>query len=358
MTRPARVLIDSSALVHNVSQIRRYAPNKKIIAMVKANAYGCGVSEVVPVLEGQVDAFGVACLEEALAIRAMGSRTHCILNQGVFTADEYPVVADHQFGCVLHHQQQLQWLLDTPLSKPVKIWVKVNTGMHRLGFKVKELQAVMDALNTCSWVDKKNINLMTHLACADEPERNENAQQISLFQNIEVFGFNLRSIANSAAIISFPEAHADVVRPGLMLYGASPFVNRSAMQLGLKPVMHFMSGISAIHHNPPFAQVGYGGTWSSENPTVIGIVAAGYGDGYPRHIAADTPVWVRGREVRIVGRVSMDMLTVDLTDHPDIQLGDSVELWGSHIPVERIARSAGTIGYELLCQITDRVRHH
>ncbi|MBL7480051.1 alanine racemase [Legionella bononiensis] len=356
MSRPTRLVIESSALLHNVLQIRRFAPGKKIIAMVKANAYGCGVKAVVPVLEGQVDGFGVACLEEALVIKAMGSQTQCILFQGVFSPDELLVVAQNQFGCVLHHPHQLEWLINTPLPNPIKLWVKVNTGMHRLGFKVQELQDIMSALQSCSWVDK-DIGLMSHLACADESLRQENLQQISLFESINVPGFTKRSIANSAAIISFPETHGDVVRPGIMLYGVSPFNHQMAPELGLIPVMRFMSAISAIHYHPPHAQVGYGGTWKSDKPSVIGIVAAGYGDGYPRHIAPGTPVWVCGREVVIAGRVSMDMMAVDLTDHPEVKIGDPVELWGNHILVERIAKSAGTIGYELLCQISERVRH-
>ncbi|CEG57478.1 alanine racemase [Legionella fallonii] len=355
MSRPTKILIDHSALVHNLEQIKRFAPNKQIYAMVKANAYGCGISEVVPVLDGRVDAFGVACLEEALAIRAMGSRTQCMLNQGVFSQEEYNVVAQFQFACIIHHAQQLRWLLNNPTVKPINIWVKVNTGMHRLGFKTHELPEVMHALTSCSWVDKQ-IGLMSHFACSDQPERAENEQQMALFQEVNIPGFALRSMANSAAIISFPQVHVDVIRPGIMLYGVSPFASRNASELGLRPVMHFVSAISAIHHNPPLAQVGYGGTWSSHRPSIIGVVPVGYGDGYPRHIAANTPVWIKGREVPVVGRVSMDMLTVDLTDHPEVQIGDAVELWGAHIAVERVAQSAGTIGYELLCQITDRVR--
>lgn len=356
MSRPTRLQIEPSALLHNVAQIRRFAPNKKIIAMVKANAYGCGVRAVVPVLEGQVDAFGVACLEEAMAIKAMGSQTQCILFQGVFTPDELLVVAEHQFACVLHHPRQLQWLLNTPLPRTIKVWVKVNTGMHRLGFNITELQDVMSALQNCSWIDK-DIGLMSHMACADEPARVENHQQISLFEVISIPGISKRSMANSASIISFPQIHFDVVRPGIMLYGVSPFAQKTALDLGLIPVMRFMSAISAIRRYPAGAQVGYSGTWNSDKPSVIGIVAAGYGDGYPRHISANTPVWVGGKEVTIVGRVSMDMMAVDLTNHPDVEAGDPVELWGAHILVERIAQSAGTLGYELLCQISERVRH-
>ncbi|WP_115710117.1 alanine racemase [Legionella sainthelensi] len=356
MSRPTRLVIEPSALLHNLAQIRRFAPGKKVIAMVKANAYGCGVHIVAPVLEGHVDAFGVACIEEALILHKIGSRTPCILFQGVFSPDEFKIVAHHQFECVIHQPHQLEWLLNTPLNRPIKLWVKVNTGMHRLGFKPQELHEVMDALQTCTWVDK-DIGLMTHLACADEPERIENFEQISLFENISIDGFSQRSIANSAAIIAFPQTHADVVRPGIMLYGVSPFANQTAMELGLLPVMRFVSAISAVHYNPPLAPVGYSGIWKSQKHSVIGIVAAGYGDGYPRHIAENTPVWVQGKEVPIVGRVSMDMLAVDLTEHQEVKPGAPVELWGKHILVERVAQAAGTSGYELLCQISERVRH-
>lgn len=355
MSRPTKLVIEPSALLHNVAQIKRVAPGKQIIAMLKANAYGCGLGEIAPYLEGQVDAFGLAFLEEALAIYAMGVRTPSILFQGVFHAKEYETAARHGFACVIHQQRQLEWLVNTRLNLPIKIWIKLNTGMHRLGFDSRELNQVTKALQNCPWVDK-NIGLMSHLACADEPYRPENKQQITCFEQIDKSPFNQCSIANSAAILSFPHTHYHVVRPGIMLYGVSPFANQNALDLGLIPVMRFMSAISSIHQVAPSAQVGYGGTWKSTKPSLIGIVAVGYGDGYPRHIAPGTPVWIRGREVTIVGRVSMDMLTVDLTDHPDIVEGDSVELWGAHLLVERVALSAATLPYELLCQITERVR--
>ncbi|MDI1352024.1 MAG: alanine racemase [bacterium] len=356
MSRPTRLIIEPKALLHNLTQIKRFAPGKKVIAMIKANAYGCGIRIVAPVLDGTVDAFGVACLEEALAIRAINCTTQCILFQGIFSPDELMVVSQHQFSCVIHQSHQLNWLLNTPLPKPIKVWVKVNTGMHRLGFHPDEIPKIVSALKSCPWVEK-DMGLMTHLACADEPHRVENTTQIALFNVINSSEFSQCSIANSAALIALPETHKEVIRPGIMLYGVSPFADKTATDLGLIPVMRFMSAISAIHHNPPCSQVGYSGTWQSDKPSIIGVVAAGYGDGYPRHIALNTPVWVRGREVKVVGRVSMDMLTVDLSDHPDVAVGDTVELWGEHILVERIAKAAGTIGYELLCQISERVRH-
>lgn len=357
MSRPTQVTIDARALMHNVAHVKRLAPGRKIIAMVKANAYGCGLSSVVPILEDQVDAFGVACLEEALAIRHLGSRRDCVLFQGIFSADELSLVAQHHFQCVLHQPQQLKWLLAQPLLQKIKVWVKVNTGMQRLGFDSQEVYEVLAALKNCSWVDP-DIGLMTHLASADEPDHYSNQKQLDLYHALHTPEMALcHSIANSAAILALPETHANVVRPGIMLYGVSPFAQQTGLELGLQPVMSFISALSAIHHCPAGVKVGYNGSWQTKRPSLIGIVAAGYGDGYPRHISENTPVWIKGSQVPIVGRVSMDMLTVDLTDvtlAPEI--GDAVELWGSNIAVERIAQSAGTIAYELLCQYSPRVR--
>lgn len=356
MARPTYIWIDQTALVHNVNHVKTCAPGKKIIAMVKANAYGCGLASVVPVLDGRVDAYGVACLEEAMQLRTIGSRTDCILFQGVFSADEFQLVAEQEFQCVIHQQQQLRWLLSKPLSKKIKIWIKVDTGMHRLGFDPADVAEVMSAALDCSWIDD-DIGIITHLACADTPEDSFNQQQLQKFEALDFIPTKYkRSIANSAAILALPQSHADIVRPGIMLYGVSPFAQSTGTSLGLMPVMHFMSVISAIHHFPPHARVGYGGRWQSEHSSVIGIVAVGYGDGYPRHVVPGTPVWVNGTLAPIVGSISMDMMTVDLTHCAGVKEGDRVELWGKHVPVENIAKSAGTIPYELICQISPRVR--
>jgi alanine racemase len=356
MSRPTGVFIDTHALVHNLNQVKRQAPGKKIIAMVKANAYGCGLSAVVPALQDQVDAFGVACLEEAIAIRKLGSTRDCVLIQGVFSAEELLQAAELNCQCVLHQPHQLRWLLDNPLPNKIRVWVKVNTGMNRLGFLPKDVYEVLSALKSCSWVDE-TIGLMTHFACADEPGNPENQRQLRLFQELQLPQMVLiKSLANSAAILTLPEAHADVVRPGIMLYGVSPFPEKTGRELGLLPVMHFRSAISAIQHYPSGASVGYSGTWQAPRPSIIGVVASGYGDGYPRHIAPNTPVWIKGYQAPIVGRVSMDMLTVDLSDCPNVAVGDTVELWGNHIPIETVAKSAGTIGYELLCQFIPRAK--
>lgn len=356
MTRPSHIDIDESALLHNVQRVKQCAPDRKIIAMVKANAYGCGIAAVLSALDGHVDVFGVSCLDEAMALRALGSRSECLLLQGVFDVDELLLVARHNLQCVVHQARQLQWILTTPLPTKMKVWVKVDTGMHRLGFDPNEVYDVMQALRACLWVDDE-IGLMTHLACADDPAHASNQAQLQRFNDLPDFWVNVvRSVANSAAIMALPEMHADVVRPGIMLYGVSPFPNQVGRDLGLMPVMRFISVVSEIHHYPPHAPIGYGGAWQSDKPSIIGIVPIGYGDGYPRVVAAGTPVWVNGFIVPVVGRVSMDMLTVDLTDCAEVCIGDAVELWGQHVPVETVARAAGTIAYELLCKVTSRVR--
>jgi len=357
MARPTRIEVDADALRHNVMRVQAEAPGRKIIAMVKANAYGCGVSAVIPVLDAYVDAFGVACLEEARVLREYTSRT-CVLLQGVFQQKELFDLAHAQFEIVVHQQQQLAWILDTPLPETIRVWVKIDTGMHRLGFDLKTAEKAIAALQVCPWVDE-NLGVMTHLASADEPDNPQNKAQIDLFHQLRLpSGTFTQSISNSAAILLHLEASADVVRPGIMLYGVSPFFMQEGASLDLKPVMQFISEITAIHTYEPGARVGYGGIWEAKRTSKIGVVAVGYGDGYPRHVAPGTPVFINGQYVPIVGRVSMDMLTVDLTDYEAacIEVGTRVELWGTHLPVERIARAAGTIGYELICQISPRVR--
>lgn len=354
--RPTQVYIDSQAVLHNVKKIKQYAPHAKIAAMVKANAYGCGLSVVAPTLVNHVDAFGVACLEEAIALRALGIKDACILFEGIYNLEEMQEVVKYNLQCVIHHKQQLDWLLSAPQRTKIKVWVKVNTGMHRLGFDSSEVPTVLKTLLNCPWVDSE-IGVMTHLSAADEPNCKINQQQLHQFNqlNLPLKTIN-RSMANSAAIIALPATHMDMVRPGIMLYGVSPFANQTGIELGLEPVMQLVAGIIAIHEYPAHAKIGYGGTWQVDYPTKIGVVSLGYGDGYPRHIVPNTQVWVKGHYAPIVGRVSMDMLTIDLTHIPDVTLNDRVELWGKHVPVESVARSAGTIGYELLCQVMPRVK--
>lgn len=355
MSRPTYLYINQAALLHNFRMIQKYSNNKKIIAMVKANAYGLGIKDVVPTLAQYVDGFGVACSEEAMEIRQLGLDVECILFQGLFDISELDRAYKYRFQVVLSKQRELEWLLTKPAHEKIKVWVKVNTGMHRLGFAVEEVAAVIERLRLCPWVDS-DINLMTHLACADEPNSKRNTYQLEKFSSLTKLYVNMpTSIANSAAIIGLPKAHGDIVRAGIMLYGVSPYSHQLGVDLGLQPVMRFVSKIVAIYHYEKNSPIGYGATWQSDKPTVIGVVPVGYGDGYPRHIKENTKVWVKGLEVPIVGRISMDMMTIDLTDYQDIQLDDEVELWGTYIPVEKVANAADTIAYELLTQVSNRV---
>ena len=352
--RPTFTEIDVCALKHNVNRVRYFRPHQHVIAMVKANAYGCGLDLVVPAIEKAVDYFGVASLEEGVALRELSQRP-CILFEGVYQLEEYLTASELQLECVIHHAQQLHWLLSRPLEKSLRIWVKVNTGMNRLGFLQDNVAAVLSALAQCACV-QPNIGLLTHLACADEPDHPQNAAQVAAFHALQLPPCDLtRSIGNSAAVLSRDDAKEEVVRPGLMLYGVSPFAHRLAHEFGLKPVMRFLSGIIAVQHCAPGEHVGYGGSWRCEVASRIGVVAVGYGDGYPRHVPHGTPTWVNGQMAPVVGRVSMDMLTIDLTACPGVDVGMQVELWGERVPVETIARAAGTSAYELICQVTSRV---
>jgi alanine racemase len=355
MYRPTRISIDSHALVHNVQAIKHRASGKKIIAMVKANAYGCGLSEVIPTLDGLVDAFGVTSLDEAMSIRKLGSQTECVLFQGFFKGTELGIIAAQRISVVLYTQEMLKNLLSTRLERPLSVWIKVNTGMNRLGFSTQEVSSVLSALEQCPWVS--DIGVMTHLACADEPWREENKRQLELFEGLNLPNTIKRSVTNSAGILAFPDVVQDVVRPGIMLYGISPFSDKTGVELGLKPVVRLTSELISVYPVTAMAHVGYAATWQANKDTVIGIVAIGYGDGYPRHIAPNTPVWTHGQECPIVGRVSMDMIAVDVTSLDAARIGDVVELWGAHLPIERIAKASGTIAYELLCQLTGRVRY-
>lgn len=355
MARPTRIIIDTEALLHNVQRVRALAPDKYLTAMVKANAYGCGINVIIPALEGQVDAFGVASLEEAMAIRALHSSTHCILFQGVFNPEEWILLEKNNISAVIHSQEQLQGLLQAALPRPVKIWVKVNTGMHRLGFPPAALPEVIHALKNCFWVQPE-LGLITHFSCADQPENPATLNQLALFDSLSHAGFSQLSMANSAAILHFPQTHKDMVRPGIMLYGISPLSEKCGKDYDLLPVMHFVSQLSAVRLYQPPVTVGYGATWIRDKPAVIGIVPVGYGDGYPRHVSKDAYVYINGYQAPLAGRLSMDMMAVDLTDIPGVKVGDAVELWGAHLPVEKVALWAGTIAYELLCQVTTRPR--
>jgi len=350
MTRPLQALVHLSALVNNLLVARQAAPHSKILAVIKANAYGHGLLRVAKALESS-DGFAVLGLEEAVRLREAGFEQPVLLLEGVFEEAELAVVTEHRLSLVIHTAAQIEWLRHVWSPCRIDVFLKVNTGMNRLGFAPQDLSQVLTALRRCPVLGR--ITLMTHFATADETPGI--SQQLGLFQSLN-HEFKLpASLANSAALLRYPATHAEWVRPGIMLYGASPFSDLSAAELGLEPAMSLVSEVIAVQLLNAGAQLGYGCTFIAESAMRVGIVACGYGDGYPRHAASGTPILVGGERTRTLGRVSMDMLAVDLTRLPNAGIGTPVTLWGQDLPVEEVARAAGTISYELLCTRADRV---
>ncbi len=322
-------------------------------AAVKAEGYGHGLIRVARTLDA--DAFAVACLEEALTLREAGVARPILLLEGVFEAAELPPCARHGLEIAVHHPEQARMLEHARLEQPVRVWLKIDTGMHRLGLAPETVAAVWRRLRDCPAV-RPDIGLMSHLARADERDCDYTRQQSRIFEAATGGLPGERSLANSAGILGWPDTHCDWVRPGIMLYGASPFVDGLTSDDGLRPVMTFHTRLIAIKRLRRGEPVGYGGTWICPEEMDVGVAAVGYGDGYPRHAPSGTPVLVNGREAALIGRVSMDMITLDLRRHPEARIGDPVVLWGQGLPVERIAQAAGTISYTLLCGVTARVR--
>lgn len=347
-----KAVINENALLHNIQRVKQFAPNSPIIAMVKANAYGHGMERVSQVLAPEVDMLGVACLQEAQALRKILPKKPILLMGGVFAKEEWAAVFEGNFDVVIHQFWQIEGL-DTECG----VWLKIDTGMHRLGFTPEELPSAYEKLSVSKGI--KPIGFMTHFACADDVSNPMTAQQMERFQSvIECLPKEAPkqySFANSAAIMAWPVSRQGYIRPGIMLYGVSPFVDKTGTDLELKPVMSLQSHIVAIKTCKKDETVGYGAMWRASETCRIAVVAAGYGDGYPRHVSQDAVVWVNGHYLPIVGRVSMDMLVINLLDCLEAKVGDLVELWGENLPVERVARFANTSPYELVTQICSRV---
>lgn len=354
MSRPTQITIDLAALRHNLNQIRRIAPNCSVLAMVKSNAYGHGLERIALALP-DAEALGVACLEEGMQLRNAGVKNSIVLVEGLFREDELPKAVANNFTLVVHHLDQVEMLEKNPDIHPIKIWMKIDTGMHRLGFDPCDVEQVHKRLMNCSAVQKP-IGLMTHFAESDSIDKIPTQNQLDLFNEITKNLVGPKSLANSGGILGWPSAHGDWVRPGIMLYGASPFAFRHGSEFDLKPVMTFSSELIAIHNLKKGERVGYGGTWTCTEDMRVGVVAMGYGDGYPWHARNGTPMLVNGQQCPLIGRVSMDMINVDLRTQSHAKVGDPVILWGSDLPVEIVAAHSNTIGYELLTRITQRVR--
>jgi alanine racemase len=349
MPRPIQARLSLAALEHNLQAARR-ATRSRILAVIKADAYGHGLLRSAEALSG-ADGFAVLDLDDALRLRAAGLRQTILLLEGCFNADDLQAVAQHDLATVIHGPQQVAMLDACPRRGAMQVWLKVNSGMNRLGFAPQEVPAVLERLRDHPAV--REIVLMTHFASADEAAGV--SAQLQVFDELAAACRLPRSLANSAALLRYPETHGEWVRPGIMLYGASPFAQTSAQQLGLRPAMTLGSEIISVRGILAGERIGYGGTFRAEAPMRIGTVACGYADGYPRHAPGGTPILVQGQRTRTLGRVSMDMLSVDLSGLPDAGVGSRVTLWGDGLPVEEVAQAAGTISYELLCALAARV---
>lgn len=351
-------IIDVTALKHNLQYLKKIGQGRFMLAMLKANAYGHGLASVGHVLKHQADAFGVATLDEAFVLRREGIDTPIYLMQGVQDAQQIQAVAENNITLIVIHLEQLKLCCEQSL--PLNIWLKINTGMHRSGIHEEDFEAAIDLLKKAKQMTCQGI--MTHFASSDDLQSSQTDEQGQAFQSAFAYfqtqlGFHLKtSLSNSAAIFSHPKWHGDVLRPGIALYGASPFENRTGAELGLKPVMCLRSYLIAIYDVNPGDRIGYGATYVVETPTKIGIARVGYGDGYPRACNHGTPVLVNGKQCALAGRVSMDILTINLKNCMNASIGDEVILWGDRLPVERIAKAASTIPHEVLTCVRTRPR--
>lgn len=344
--------IDHAALRHNLNRVRQLTPNSRIWAVIKANAYGHGLASVARGLAAS-DGFAVARIEEALRLRELGYRGPLLILEGVFLEADLHAAIAADCQLTIHHPHQVALFQQLDSNRSVSVWLKVDTGMHRLGIGPEQVEEMARQLTRCGSV--RELNLMTHLANADDRSDAATRQQCERYDALPLSLFTYHSIANSAGLMGYAEARRDWVRPGIMLYGVSPFVGTHAEAEGLRPVMTFSGRVIAVNWLQSGDPVGYGGTYRCPEAMPVAVIGVGYGDGYPRHAGNGTPVLVRRQRLPLVGRVSMDMLCVDARELPDLAVGEEAILWGQGLPVEEIAEAAGTIGYELLCGVTGRV---
>jgi alanine racemase len=353
MARPNQARLDLAALRHNLDVARGLAPRAKLMAVVKANAYGHGAVTIARELQSRADALAVACIEEALELREAGVDAPILLLEGVFEARELTTAAQLGFWVTIDNEWQMRWLEEAILPEPVHCWLKVDTGMHRLGVSAERTREFYDRLTACASVEQNPV-IYTHFASADDIHSSQTTGQIALFNEVCDGLPALRSAANSPGLLAWPDAQYDWVRPGYMLYGNSPMAEPHPNAESLQPVMTLCSAVISVREVLPGDSVGYGASWTAARPSRIATVTIGYGDGYPRLAPNGTPVLVNGKRANLAGRVSMDMITVDVTDIPEVQVGDEVILWGDGLPASEVASSAGTIGYELTTRMPAR----
>jgi alanine racemase len=359
MSRPAKIIIDLAAIQANCGLAQTLAPHSKTVAVIKADAYGHGAVEVAKALQPQVEMFTVSCLEEALVLRENGISKPILLLEGCFDKTELKIAQHNQCEIVVHSSLQLDQLLNATLKTPINVWLKIDTGMHRLGILPENVKSTYAKLMASDNV--KNIVLVTHFAHADDVGGAHTTKQISRFENcIQPIVANTSqkvelSMANSAALLAWPQTRVDWNRPGIMLYGVSPFIEPNDAAQKLIPAMDFESQVIALHEISAGESVGYGCTWTAQRPSVIATVAVGYGDGYPRGAKSGTPVLINGHRMPLVGRVSMDLISIDVTDLPNVKIGDTAILWGKALSANEVASWADSIGYELVTRMPKRV---
>lgn len=345
--------IDLAALRHNYAIVKQSAPAAKVIAMVKSNAYGHGLIQVAHTLK-EADAFGVARLREALQLREAAVTQDIVLMPGFLCADQLPIISVNNFQIVLHHNEQLEMLLEAELAKPISVWLKIDTGMGRLGFTIEEAVAVYEQLRAS--VNVETVRFMTHFATIDDLTHPTTELQLNrLEQALEVFNGEW-SAAKSAAVLNSAQTHADWVRPGVMLYGIAALADKTSIECDLRPVMTLKAPVISVKTIKKGEPVGYGSTFTCPEDMPVAVVAIGYGDGYPRHAQQGTPVLINNHLAPRIGRVCMDMIMVDCRNIPEVNIGDSVTLWGEGLSAEVIAKHAETIPYELFCSVTKRVK--
>ena len=368
--KPAIATINSAALRHNIQLIKSFAPNQKLLAMIKANAYGQGLLPAAHILADQVDGFGVARLREALEIQETGYTGKILLVEGFFDREELLKTLSRRFDSVIHCYEQLElleqvatewekeqqkgfWKRKTKIYFPINVWLKIDTGMHRLGVHSEQVDEFYQRLKKCPLVE--SISFVSHFSRADELDCGYTEKQIATFeQATQSYPEHARSISASSGILYWKQAHYEWVRPGIIIHGISPHYE-PITHLGFQPVMTLSSSLIAVRTHKAGEPVGYGGTWVSPKDTKLGVIAMGYGDGYPRNAPEGTPVLINGRKVPIVGHVSMDMLTVDLGADSQDKVGDEAIFWGKDLLIEEIAEHIGVISYELITKLTPRV---
>jgi len=354
MSRPARALINLSRLRFNLQIAQSLSPSSKTVAVIKANGYGHGLKEVALALDKQADALAVACIEEAMEIRAAGIKSPIIILEGFFDDNEIEIAIANDFWLVISCLESIEKIVKMKLKGKLTLWLKIETGMHRFGMSCNDFKSAYAKVMACDFINN-NIVAVTHFACADELDNVMTAEQIDTFKQITTSVKVQHSLANSSGVLAWPASHADWNRLGYMLYGNSPFIQEHINTKNLLPVMTLQSAVTSIKSIKRGDSVGYGSIWIASRDSTIATVAIGYGDGYPRNARSGTPVLVNDVIVPLVGRVSMGVIVIDITDCTNIKVGDDVTLWGDGLSIDEVASNAGTTGYELLAGMPARV---